>query len=261
MGEHYTRLYSFCNTLSHNSMVHSKGMAISDILTGLLRARGENPHSLSLKCGVPQPTIARIASGDSKEPKRSNLIKIARALGVKPDIFYDDVVIKSGQYLSILTGVQRLAGSPELTHSNADEAPALGRMLRVPVVGTAQLGDNGFWVEIEAPVGFGDGFVEFAAKDKDAYALRCRGDSMKPRIKDGEFVIIEPSHAPAPGDEVLVRAKDGRVMVKELLYVRNDTVHLLSVNETHGRISIPVADIDIMQFVSGISKSVMWRQD
>jgi phage repressor protein C with HTH and peptisase S24 domain len=25
-------------------------------------------------------------------------------------------------------------------------------------------------------------------------ALRCTGDSMKPRIKDGEYVVVEPNH-------------------------------------------------------------------
>jgi transcriptional regulator with XRE-family HTH domain len=69
-------------------------MAISDVLTNLLLARGENPHSLSLKCGVPQPTIARIASGESKEPRRGNLIKIARALGVKHEVFYGESATK-----------------------------------------------------------------------------------------------------------------------------------------------------------------------
>lgn len=145
--------------------------------------------------------------------------------------------------------------------SNAEEAPALGRAQRIPVVGTAQLGDNGYWAELETPVGFGDGHIEFAAKTSNAYALRCKGDSMKPRIKDGEFVIIEPDHPPIPGDEVLVRAKDGRVMVKELLYVRDDTLHLLSINESHGKLAIPIADIEVIHFVCAIAKRSMWQPD
>ncbi|MEN9316499.1 MAG: hypothetical protein RIS35_2892, partial [Pseudomonadota bacterium] len=60
---------------------------------------------------------------------------------------------------------------------------------RIPVVGTAQLGDNGHFVELEYPVGHGDGYVDIASRDPNAYALRCRGDSMKPRIQAGEFVV------------------------------------------------------------------------
>ncbi len=132
---------------------------------------------------------------------------------------------------------------------------------RVPVVGTAQLGDDGYWSELEYPVGHGDGYVDFYSSDNSAYALRCRGDSMAPRIKDGEFVVIEPHAEPRPGDEVMVRAEDGRVMIKELLYVRDGVAHLASVNETHGRIAIPQEQIAAMHPVVGIVKRVRWHPD
>ena len=128
------------------------------------------------------------------------------------------------------------------------------------MVGMAQLGDNGYWAEMETPVGFGDGYIPFPAKSKDSYALRCRGDSMKPRIKNGEFVVVDPSLVPAPGDEVLVKAKDGRVMVKELLYVRDDVVHLLSVNEAHGKLTIALADVDLIHQVAGIMPAHTWEK-
>lgn len=145
--------------------------------------------------------------------------------------------------------------------SNAEEAPAIMAGKRVPVVGTAQLGDNGFWAELETPVGFGDGYIPFPVKTSNAYALRCRGESMKPRIKNGEFVIVEPEVPPSPGDEVLVKAIDGRVMVKELLYVRDGIVHLLSVNEAHGKLAIPLVEIECMHFVTAIARRSMWEPD
>ncbi|WP_018435324.1 XRE family transcriptional regulator [Paraburkholderia atlantica] len=131
----------------------------------------------------------------------------------------------------------------------------------IPVVGMAQLGDNGFWADIEYPVGHGDGFVDVPSKDKDAYALRCKGDSMRPRIKDREFVVIEPNHPIEPGDEVLVKAKDGRVMVKEFLYKRAGRVHLISVNEAHGTIAFEEGEIEKMHYVGWIAKPSAWRPD
>lgn len=145
--------------------------------------------------------------------------------------------------------------------SNAEEGPKIGRLLRVPVVGMAQLGDNGFWAELETPVGYGDGFIPFPAKSRNAYALRCRGDSMKPRIKNGEFVVVDPEIEPAPGDEVLLKAKDGRVMVKELLYIRDEAVHLLSVNEAHGKMTFPMADIDCLHCIAGIMPAHTWVKE
>jgi phage repressor protein C with HTH and peptisase S24 domain len=84
---------------------------------------------------------------------------------------------------------------------------------------------------------------------------------MRPRIKNGEYVIIEPGHPIQPGDEVLVRAKDGRVMVKELAFKAQGRTHLLSVNEAHGKLSIDNNDIEKMHYVAGIAKRSMWRPD
>lgn len=126
----------------------------------------------------------------------------------------------------------------------------------VPVKGMAQLGDNGYWAEIE----YGEGYVATASLDKDAYAVRCKGDSMRPRIKDGEYVVLEPNQAISPGDEVLVKAKDGRVMVKEFVYEAQGKIYLLSTNETHGKISVERENIEHMHYVGWIAKPSAYRQ-
>lgn len=131
----------------------------------------------------------------------------------------------------------------------------------IPVVGMAQLGDNGFWCDVEYPVGHGEGFVDVPSRDRDAYAIRCVGDSMRPRIKDGEYVVVEPNHKIEPGDEVLVKSKDGRVMVKEFLYAAQGRVHLHSINEDHGRVALNKEDIDKMHYVGWIAKRTAWRPD
>lgn len=144
--------------------------------------------------------------------------------------------------------------------ANVEPSPTLfGRSARrVPVVGAAQLGDNGHWADLEHPVGFGDGYIEWRSNDANAYALRCWGRSMTPRVKDGEFVIIEPNHPWVPGDEVMVKALDGRVMVKQFLYERDGQIHLASINETHGIISLRRDEIEKIHYVAGIAKSALW---
>lgn len=143
---------------------------------------------------------------------------------------------------------------------NVEPGPALfgPSARRIPVVGAAQLGDNGHWADLEHPVGFGDGYIEWRSNDANAYALRCWGRSMTPRVKDGEFVIIEPNHPWVPGDEVMVKALDGRVMVKQFLYERDGQIHLASINETHGIISLRRDEIEKIHYVAGIAKSALW---
>lgn len=132
---------------------------------------------------------------------------------------------------------------------------------RLAVVGTAQLGDDGYFCELEYPAGHGDGYIRWASNDAHAYGLRCKGDSMKPRIRHGEYVIIEPTREAMPGDEVMVISKDGRVMVKQLAFVRDGMIYLDSVNESFPRISLPQDQVEKMQYVAGIAKRDLWSQD
>lgn len=133
------------------------------------------------------------------------------------------------------------------------------RSSQVPVVGTAQLGDSGYWDELQHPPGQGDGFIEYPTRDRNAYALRVKGDSMRPRIRPGEFVIVEPNSVPEPGDEVLVRTRDGRSMVKLFSSRRNGLVELRSVNEDHPPITLEERDIELMHYVGGIAKDGLYR--
>jgi len=145
--------------------------------------------------------------------------------------------------------------------SNAHETRKLGEFSRIPVVGSAQLGDNGHWSELEYPVGNGDGYITFPTNDKNAYALRCVGDSMKPRIKDGEFVIVEPNTEVQPGEEVLLKTLDGRVMVKTFLYKKEDRIHLISINEAYPPQSILLSEIDKIHAVVAIARKAKWRSE
>jgi SOS-response transcriptional repressor LexA len=129
----------------------------------------------------------------------------------------------------------------------------------IPVVGMAQLGDNGHWSDLEYPVGHGDGFVDFPSRDPHAYALQCEGDSMSPRIEAGEYVIVEPSVEVKPGKNVLLKSKDGRVMVKKFLYKAAGRVYLISINKAHAPISFSDDEIEKMHFIRAIVDAEAWR--
>lgn len=112
---------------------------------------------------------------------------------------------------------------------------------KVPVVGMAKLGAKGYFEAIDYPVGHGDGFVLISSSDPNAYALRVVGDSMEPRIRNGEYVLIEPNKSYCAGDEVLVQVVDGvltQSMIKVFMFERDGFVRLLSVNDQHPPMSI-----------------------
>ncbi len=200
---------------------------------------------------VSQRTISNLETNRNRSSRQ--LVAIAKALNVNP------IWLESGR------GPKEI-GAPDLPNQQRSSSEGLipiDRLLRkIPVVGAAQLGDGVAFVELEYPVGSGDGFVPFPSVDQRAYAVRCKGDSMYPRIQHGEFAVIEPSVEPQPGDEVLVKAVDGRVMIKRLKYIKDGRLHLESVNDgQHPSIVIDALDIEALHYVAGLVKSRMWRPD
>lgn len=85
----YTQTYSAINTPPNYLFTHSSTtMGLRENIKALMDAAGENPNSLAAKTKVPQPTIFRILSGDSKDPRRSNIEKIARFFNLKAEDLY-----------------------------------------------------------------------------------------------------------------------------------------------------------------------------
>lgn len=132
------------------------------------------------------------------------------------------------------------------------------RISVIPIVGAAKLGDKeNYFVDLEYPAGDGDGGILFSTQDENAYALRCIGDSMTPRIKHGEFVIVEPNRPYLPGDEVVVKDKNGRVMVKVYKYSRDGMSYFESINQVYSSFGILDSEIEKIHYVAGIAKSTL----
>lgn len=122
----------------------------------------------------------------------------------------------------------------------------------IPIVGIAQLGAKGYWTALSPS----EGHINFPTQDKDAYALRLRGDSMSPAIRSGWVAIIEPNGDLVPGEYVYIKLHgvhdEGESMVKELLRADDYEVSLMSVNDAFGRRSIPWEQIQYCYPVGAI---------
>jgi len=98
----------------------------------------------------------------------------------------------------------------------------------VAVAFAARLAEEGF-VDTETAAGS----VLFSSDDAEAFAVRCIGDAMSPRIEHGEFVLVEPGRPPLPGRDVYVRLVSGTVAIRRLAYERDGRVHLECINRRH----------------------------
>ncbi|KPX50192.1 putative phage repressor [Pseudomonas syringae pv. helianthi] len=208
----------------------------------LRKEKGLSQQALAHACGwESQSRIGNYEKG-TRQPSLQDIRKIADTLGVS---FVDLVAFTDDNAQPLVVKLKDSA--PRLT-GKAKEG-------RVPVVGTAQLGNEGYFDALDFPPGHGDGYLNIHSDDPDAYGLKVTGDSMLPRIKNGEFVLIEPNKSYVSGDEVMVRTAAGRTMIKEYIYLRDGMYRFDSVNAEHPPIHIAKNEILEIHLVGGILKS------
>lgn len=134
-----------------------------------------------------------------------------------------------------------------------EDSPLLLRNL--PVLGTLTPFNLGEVRIRPAQNDLGERYLEFHSRDPKAYALLVKGNSMRPRVKSGEFLIIEPSTDPLPGDDVLLKLEDGTQMVVQLLYARDREYTVRDVNEAHPTAWFADYDLVSIQTITAIKRS------
>lgn len=139
--------------------------------------------------------------------------------------------------------------SADGSHAPEDKQEPQRTVSWIAVAGQARLGENGWYEEIQT-LG-ADGFVEAHSSDREAYALRVKGDSMFPAIRDGWYVVVEPNSPAKAGEYVAIALADGRKMVKEFLFAKPDGVAVQSVNGG-GRLTLSNEEILTVHAVSSV---------
>lgn len=128
--------------------------------------------------------------------------------------------------------------------SLTDDAAAGTLAQRIPVIGYAQAGREGFFDDGGFPAGEGWDEVLFPAiDDPHAYALEISGDSMEPVYRDGDVIVISPGASIRRGDRVVVKTRDGEVMAKNLVRQSARRIELISVNDAHDDRILGIEDV------------------
>lgn len=141
---------------------------------------------------------------------------------------------------------------PRPTGSTLTEEAAI-RVIAVPIVGLA-LTSGSLEGEFRAALFPEDTpltGVLFPSQDESAYALRAQGDFAQPRLRNDELIVVEPSKSTTPGDHVILRLKDGKSLIKALLYQRGDSTTFGSVNVGPAS-TFTAAEIESIQYIAAI---------
>ena len=149
--------------------------------------------------GVSEATVSRWESGDIANMRRDKIAKLAKALNIRPSVVMgiDDESLQNN-----CTGV------------------------KVPVLGYVRAG-----IPIEAVEEVLD-YEEISsdmADQGDYFALAIKGDSMEPKISEGDVVIVRQQESVDNGDLAVVLINGADATVKKF-YKTEKGIKLISTN-------------------------------
>lgn len=167
--------------------------------------RGLTQEELGNMIGVQKSAIAKYESGRVVNIKRTTLQKIADVLDMNPsDLIFDDYTTSLSD--SGTATVKRI--------------PVLGRVVAgIPIDAIEEVLD---WEEIP----------ESLARTGEFFALQVKGDSMSPRIQEGDVLIVRRQNDADEGDIVIAQINGDTACVKRLLK-QEDGIVLQSFNPAY----------------------------
>jgi phage repressor protein C with HTH and peptisase S24 domain len=201
-------------------------------LDALAAEHGLSASGLARKAGLDatafNPSKRIGADGRARWPSTESVAKVLAATGTGMEAF-----------ASLVTGAPVLPRG-----GGGGRGGAAGVVRRIPLIGLAQAGGDGYFDDGGYPVG--GGWDEIAVPeigDPNAYALEISGDSMEPVFRDGDIVIVSPGAPVRRGDRVVVRTQKGEVMAKELKRQSAKRIDFASLNPAHPSYSFDLPEI------------------
>ncbi len=114
----------------------------------------------------------------------------------------------------------------------------------VPIISYADAGEGFNYTDQSYPVGAADEYVAKPVdlRDPSAYALRVKGDSMFPKLDEGDIIIVSPQQEAKSNKLAVVRTKKGEVYLKKVILTQNNML-LQSINPNYAPMSLSFNDI------------------
>ena len=183
--------------------------------SGLAKRAGLDPTTFN-------PSKRKMRDGRSRWPSTESVAKVLDATNASLEDF-----------TALVSGARALA-------TNVPR----GTARRIPLIGLAQAGTDGFFDDGGYPVGGGwDEVALPEIADANAYCLEISGDSMEPVYRDGDLVVVSPAAPIRRGDRVVARSVTGQVVAKQLARRSAKRIELRSLNPAHSDLVFDLTDI------------------
>lgn len=193
-------------------------------LDTLAAEHGLSPSGLAKRSGLDattfNPSKRRMPDGRLRWPSTESIAKVLNAVDETMEAF-----------TALVTGQPRAVASIRIP-------------TRIPLLGLAQAGGDGFFDDGGFPVGGSWDEVSVPEiGDPNAYALEISGDSMEPVFREGDMVVVSPAAPIRRGDRVVAKTLGGEVMAKQLARKSAKRIELKSLNPAHRDRSFEVTEV------------------
>lgn len=163
---------------------------------------------LAARLGVTQQALAQLEAGQTRAPRY--LLRLAQVMGMEPGALAAGQVppglMPEGTHDPLQPPSTRPTPQQPAPNVAGPPRPAPLGARDLPVFASAQAGPDGMmvsydpieWIERPAPL----------AGVPDAFAMYVVNDSMEPRYRQGDLLLIHPQRPVRPGKDVLVISRD-----------------------------------------------------
>lgn len=195
---------------------------------------------LASKVDVASRTLQRWEKGE-QVPDSNYLMRLAKQTGVRPEW--------------LLTGEGEMyasAGTPaNIIPLNRDKSLRRVTLVDIPVLSSVPAG--------KAAALFHPEHVERYVtvdnvKDRSAFALVVKGNSMSPKIEDSDLVVVSPQQEVHSGDICVVRVNDEDVLKK--VKIDDQYVHLIPLNSSFEPMTVRKRDVSLIWKVVKVIKNL-----
>ena len=184
---------------------------------------GLSQSELGRRVGLKQPFISELEQDPTKSTTK--MVEYAMECGVNP------VWLATGRG-------QMITLADEIGTYNVEPGPE--RTNDVPVISWTQAGD---WEPTNDPYAPGEAeewLPNVGRGGPHTYALRVRGASMEPEVRDGEIIFVDPERMPRHKDLVVARlANSDRTTFKQYVEDENGDPFLRAINQSWDPVVIP----------------------
>jgi repressor LexA len=195
--------------------------------------------TLAAKIGVVTRTLQRWEKGD-QIPDGIAITKIAKATNVTASW--------------LLTG----EGEMYVTRNRPDNVYPLNaaarrniRLVDLPLISSVPAGKV---ATLFHPDYVDDYVTVDDIKDPQAFALRVKGQSMSPRVEDGDIVIVSPQQEPRNGDICVIRVNEEDTLKK--VKFEGNYIHLIPLNPEFEPVTVKRKDVNFVWKVVKLIKEL-----